>query len=172
MNGAIWKKPLVWALAASVVVNIFLGAAFLGRAFGGPPHHDFGPRGGVLGSYLREAPPEMRDVARRIEDGRREAFQAEREARRAAYGRMRELIRSEPFDRDGFRDAQAAAREGRARSQAISDEGVLELLSQMSVEDRRALADRMERRWRERRERWKEKDRDSRREEGQRPPQN
>ncbi len=154
MSSASWKKPVVWALAISVVLNIFLGAAFLGRAFGGPPH-GFEGRGGVMRSFLREAPPEMRDVAERIDSERREALREERQKRRAAFEAMRALIRSEPFDQDGLMAAQAAARDAKLRSQTISDEGVLELLSQMSAADRTALAERLESRWRERRERWK-----------------
>lgn len=166
MSSATWKRPMTWVLAVSVVLNIFLGAAFLGRAFVGPPRHGPDERGGVLRSFLREAPPEMRGVAERIDSERRDAIREERRKMREAFESMRGLIRSDPFDRAGLEAAQAAARGAKDRSRQISDEGVLELLSQMSAEDRTALAERLERRWRERRERWKdrrrERDRDER----------
>lgn len=151
MKKSIWRRPVGWVFAASLILNAFFGAAFLARVIGGPPS-DHGRRGDPILGFVRDAGPETRELAKRIRDERDPAIRAARGEARAAFRQLRDLMVAEPFDQAAFEAMQQQAREAFGRSRSIADTGVAELLSHMSLEERQALAERMDKRFKRHRE--------------------
>lgn len=141
-------RGLKWALGISLALNLII-VGFVGGAawrFAGPEGAERKMRVEAISSGMvfvhalpREARREMRRAARRDGKGL-----PDRAARRAMYGDVLRVLRAETFD--------AAAVEAVFAQQAATAQGVLsraqagwvEVVSDMTVAERRAVADRLE----------------------------
>lgn len=145
MSRPYWKNPLAILLALSLAANAFIGARAVGTWMSGADN-DGPPGGRGFRAYLREAPAEIRTRVREIRQARREAFDAKRGALRAAQAQRRAAVMAEPFEADALRAATTAVLAARAELRAIIDDGFVELLEELPVEERRRLADMLGRR--------------------------
>lgn len=138
-------KPRIW-LWVSLALNMLLIGAILGglayRAHApAPPPQDasasrLAPRG-----FAAALPPEhraaYRQAARQALRAAREDIRAVREARRD----VAELVRADPFDRQALEQALGRLRTAQGVVEARSQTVVIDVLADMTVEERRVVAD-------------------------------
>lgn len=131
-RGPGWLWALGAALAASVVLNLFLAGVVSGRI---GAHRAFDSVGGF--------DPELRAVVaeelRATRGEARAAFQALRAARRAAV----EALRAEPLDLAAAQARLAETRAATAQAQAVAHAAVLRAMADAPVALRRRIPDRV-----------------------------
>ena len=135
-----WVRGLLFA---SLALNLLIAGLAVGVVLKGPPRHASPEQGPAL-PYTRAFDEDQRRTLRR-------AFRGEmtRRAGRgdvlADYNRALALLRADPFDAAALRDAlkkqHMRADSRRTRGQEI----LLDMLGSLSVEERQAYADRLER---------------------------
>ncbi len=139
-----WSRLL---LAVSLALNLLVFGAVAGaflrhdREARTAPLQDlgFGPFGAALSNAERDR------LSERL-SGRSEDLRANREEIRQDFAAMLRALRAEPFAPADLRAALDRQRDRLAERQAIGQAVLLERIEAMDVEERRAFADRMERR--------------------------
>ncbi|MDF2234939.1 periplasmic heavy metal sensor [Albimonas sp. CAU 1670] len=155
------RRWVIWALAASVCVNLLLigaaGGAFLRH--GGPPPGEM-PSGFdrvTLWRMFRALPPEARDDARDLIGERRDEMIDLARSRDAARARIAVAMEAAPFDPAALAAALNEARAAERRSRDLADALLLEVASDLSPATRAEIAEALrERRRKGFRHRWGE----------------
>ncbi|MFK7835386.1 MAG: periplasmic heavy metal sensor [Sulfitobacter sp.] len=139
-------RGIKWALGLSLAVNLIvvgLIAGALWRFQGGGPRAWDGPPLSYGAPFARALPrDDRRALNRKLR--REEIGLPSRAERRALYQEMVDLLRSETFDAARVQrilDTQASTA---ARVQTHAQKGWVELVSAMTLEERRAMAFRLE----------------------------
>lgn len=142
-------RGIVIALALSLAANVFLGGFVAGRMAGGPHHRDGAP----AFSMRRDGPDGFSDLTPAARDSLRRAFKARRAASREQFRAARELheefvdiLGADVYDRAAaealaakFEAADNFGRAGMARLIVDAADG-------LSMEDRKSLAEHIDRR--------------------------
>lgn len=134
MSAPFWKSPLKLALTASLLVNLFVVSLVVGRFLRPEPDRQWR-------EMSRNASPELQAAIAEIRDGRRNAFQENREEIKEARERVYAALAAEPFDAEELRAAQGALTDRfRGIHSAINDKS-LDLAVRLNAADRKALAE-------------------------------
>jgi hypothetical protein len=138
-------RGLKIALALSLAVNLAIAGLVIGAMIGGGPRGGDDPRLramglGPFGTALSRA--DRADLAARMDRG------ALRDTRRALgedLGTFRAALTAEPFDRDGAQAALARTRAATEALQGIGHDAILDQIAAMTLAERAALAQRLDR---------------------------
>jgi uncharacterized membrane protein len=125
-------RNVMIALAASVLLNVFLLGLWAGRFVRGATHVARGPD-----AHEVDGAAPMRNVWRR----RDAALRARSEAVDAARRAVREALLAEPFNAEAMESALAGLRNESDAAQVALHRALVETARELSVEDRRRLAD-------------------------------
>lgn len=137
-----WIKVIfVLSLAMNlVIVGLVAGAAYRIKRFGPPPHVALeGPGSPVLRALGKE---DRREVGRNI----RKSYgkhSASSEFEIAHYQRLADLIAADPVDIEAVREASAGLDDRISQRRLVAREAWMQKLSVMSLEERKAYADRI-----------------------------
>lgn len=136
-------RGLKIALAISVALNLAVaGLAFGAWLHGGPWRgmgHDMS-----LGPFSEALSPEDRQALRQAVFADRDAVRAGRDAARAEFARLLAALRADPYD-PASTDAALAAIVTRTAGRLEKGQALLQArIEEMSPDDRRAFADRLE----------------------------
>ena len=140
-------RGLIALLVLSLAANVFLGGFVAGRFLGKPPHEtaapigEHGPRGGGRGERFAHLSPEAREAMREIFQARRDLFREHRMERRELQRALHEAMIAEPWNREAVELAMAALREKGSEHHEAQNKVLLDALENLSLEDRKALAD-------------------------------
>lgn len=143
--GKSWAKI---ALGLSLALNVF----FVGLAAGElvqdkPERRDDAPNS-FLSTLSDERAAEVRAAFERM----RESREGSRERRREAWGRVREVMTAETFDRAAMEAAMDEVMDERAERTRRRYAQMVDFIETMSFEERVAFSDAMRERWRNRRQ--------------------
>lgn len=137
------RRALFAVVAASLLLNVFLGGAVLGRFFGdkgrtGEPPHAAG--GAMVGPvHVTALPPEQRRRFRAAMAPHRPTIKAAREAHRAARRQIEADIAAPTYDQAKVAaDFQALRQSNRDTEEAV-DGALLDALAILPPESRAAL---------------------------------
>ena len=138
------RRWVVWALAASVCLNLLL----IGAAGGAFLRHGGSPRGEMPSGFdrvtlwrmYRALPEEARDDARERIDQRRGAMRGLARDRDEARARIAVAMEAQPFDAAALSSAMQAARAAERRSRDVADALLVEVASGLSVQTRAEIA--------------------------------
>lgn len=135
-----------WALGISLALNLIFVGVFAGAALRhmGDSGKGPGPQMQSFGAPMSRAlPPDARRALRR--QLRKElAGVLSRRERQALYGQILTALRADPFDATDVSSLFAVQRDVAGQVQDRAQEVWLEIVSGMSVEDRRLVADRLQ----------------------------
>lgn len=145
MTRPLWKNPLAMLLAVSLGANAFIGARAVGHWMT-EPERAGPPAGRGFERYLSATTPEIRSRVREIRGARETMFRERRSALREARETRRLVLTAESFDPVAFRKASDQVLSARSRLREVIDDGFVELLQELPVEERRRLADALRRR--------------------------
>lgn len=141
------KTPRRWGrilLVASLALNlavigIVAGTVFTGGHKGGPQRFDL-----TVGPLSRAMEPEQRDAVREALRDSGAFERGERSAIRIDTAAMIATLRADEFDETAFRNALARQRARLEVAQDAMLDAVTNSVTEMTVEDRAAFADRLE----------------------------
>ncbi len=160
-------SPLRIALAVSVLLNVFLGAAWLGRMAAAPleapsaepprfaatrasdgeteAERSDARRGerrrGFIARVMAEASPELKALMAEVQAERSEAFRASRAETRRIRAELIDMLAADPFDAEAFRALQVEALEQSAVTRRIAYEMFATAGERATPEQRAELAD-------------------------------
>ncbi|MFN3577976.1 MAG: periplasmic heavy metal sensor [Tabrizicola sp.] len=140
-SGSRWLKV---ALAVSVALNLAVAGLVLGAWLGDGPRKGM-PRDLSFGPFSEALSDKDRRALRRDLMGRLGEFRTSREAARAEFNGLLAALRADPFDPEGLKTALAAIERRNAERLELGRSLIEKRLVEMTVEERRAFADRLER---------------------------
>lgn len=154
-------RTLAILLFVSLAANVFFGGFIVGRLIGGPPsfesppgHHRWADRFGH-----DHAAATLSDKGR---ETLRDVFEAHRGEIKAGYREIRrlrrayaEILAADPWNRPRAETALKTLQEAEAAHEETMGRVLLDALERLSVEDRQALIERMEKK----RRKWRREDR-------------
>ncbi|MEO1293275.1 MAG: periplasmic heavy metal sensor [Pseudomonadota bacterium] len=147
---AFWKSPLKLALIASLAVNVFFVSVIVGHRLSGYELRP--PRGGdPIMRMVRDAPEDIKQVAREVRDQHRDRLRTLRRDRRQAEAAVIAAMRAEPFDRE----ALAAAFQQRSQASRAMWTVIAEVRNEIIFELTPAQRDRVAAGFERRAERWR-----------------
>lgn len=137
------SKTLKIALAVSVALNLAVAGLAAGAWMKeGGPHG--GPRDFSFGPFSEALSQDDRRALRKALFDRGPDFQASREAARAEFGALLAALRADPFDPAALGTALAAIEKRNADRLELGRSMIETRITEMSVADRLAFADRLE----------------------------
>ena len=139
--GSRWLKP---ALIASVALNLAVAGLVLGAWLGDGPRHGM-PRDMSFGPFSEAFSDQDRRALRKGLMARAGEFSTSREAARAEFETLLSALRADPFDPAAMTSALAAIETRNAERLQLGRSLIETRLIEMSPEDRKAFADRLER---------------------------
>lgn len=142
------SRRATWVLYASLAVNLLILGIVLGWLLSpdGPRRLD-GPARSLMGAPFAEAlSREDRRALLRQMAGRADRIEGTRDALRARFETLLAALRDETWDRDAVEAVLETQREAAEGRQRIGEALLLDRLEEMSVDERRAYADRLEER--------------------------
>lgn len=137
------RRWLFVGLGASLVVNMLLIGLFVGARLHHGGGHGF--KGPHL-EFMRSLPAERRSELRKDLDALRAGMHESREASRALRAAAREVILKEPFDRAAVTAAVSAVGAAKIEAGRVAAERFVDLLSRMTVEERKTFMNLLDRR--------------------------
>ncbi|MFN3281085.1 MAG: periplasmic heavy metal sensor [Tabrizicola sp.] len=140
-GGSRWLKL---ALAVSVTLNLAVAGLVLGAWLGDGPRRGM-PRDLSFGPFSEALSEKDRRALRRDLMGRLGEFRTSREAARAEFNGLLAALRADPFDPGALRAALAAIETRNAERLELGRSLIEKRLIEMTPEERRAFADRLER---------------------------
>ena len=140
-SGGRWLKL---ALAVSVALNLAVAGLALGAWLGDGPRKGM-PRDLSFGPFTEALSDKDRRALRRDLMGRLGEFRTSREAARAEFSGFLAALRADPFDPEGLKAALAAIETRNAERLELGRSLIEKRLIEMTPEERRAFADRLER---------------------------
>ena len=132
------------ALALSVALNLAVAGLAVGAWLGDGPHRGM-PRDMSFGPFSEALDDDDRRPIRRALLERLGEFREQREATRAEFETLLAALRAEPFDPAALTAALAAIESRNAERLELGRSLIEARLIEMSTEERRAFADRLER---------------------------
>ncbi|MEM0977513.1 MAG: periplasmic heavy metal sensor [Pseudomonadota bacterium] len=149
MNADQAQKTSNWVRVA-LIVSLALNFVFVGLAAGaafkvksGATAREFGRLGGPV---LVALPPEMRERLRDELRSQRDLLQSVRGRVLTSDGEITAALRSDPFDEEAFRQALINRGEAVQGAMTAVNGPLVEIMSELSSEERAALADLIEER--------------------------
>ncbi|MFN4193901.1 MAG: periplasmic heavy metal sensor [Tabrizicola sp.] len=142
--GAAGSRWLKLALAVSVALNLGVAGLVLGAWLGDGSRKGM-PRDLSFGPFSEALSDQDRRALRRDLMGRLGEFRTSREAARAEFAGLLAALRADPFDAEGLKSALAAIETRNAERLEMGRSLIEKRLVEMTVEERRAFADRLER---------------------------
>ncbi len=137
------RRWLFVGLGASLVVNMLLIGLFVGARLHHGGRHDFkGPHS----EFMRSLPAERRNELRKDLEALRAGIHESRETSRALRAAAREVILKEPFDRAAVTAAVIAVGAAKMEAGRAAAERFVDLLSRMTVEERKTFLNLLDRR--------------------------
>lgn len=132
-------KPWMWLLVASLALNVFLGVALGTHFFRGPKAP---PRPeGMLLDMAESLPEADARILRQALEARRSELSTDENPKRR-FDEMRAVLLAEPFDPEAFSRVSSEFRAKHERNGQIINEILIEAVTRMSPEGRKALANR------------------------------
>lgn len=130
-------RALGLALAASLLVNVFLAAAILAQSFfhRGPP-----PPGGLAERMARDLEPADAAILRQAFDRTGERLDRLHRLKRDGFDKVPRALEAQPFDPLALRAAFAEGEAAHAEMGQVIAETVVEAATAMSPDGRRRLA--------------------------------
>ncbi|MBL9062205.1 periplasmic heavy metal sensor [Tabrizicola sp.] len=132
------------ALALSVALNLAVAGLAVGAWLGDGPHRGM-PRDMSFGPFSEALDDDDRRAIRRVLLERLGEFREQREAVKAEFETLLTTLRAEPFDPAAMTAALAAIETRNAERLELGRSLIETRLIEMSAEERRAFADRLER---------------------------
>lgn len=136
-----WLKP---ALIVSVAINLAVAGVVLGAWLGDGPRKGM-PRDLSFGPFSEALSDQDRRALRKGLMDRAGEFRTSREAARAEFDALLATLRADPFDPAAMKAALAAIETRNAERLELGRSLIETRLVEMSVEERMAFADRLER---------------------------
>lgn len=134
------------ALFGSLIVNLFLGGLMIGRWFDpNPARHRVeraSTEGGAPGWMYRALGPEGAPALEKAWEAHAPSITPLREAMRNSREAVTATLEAEPFDRQAYADALANMRNGMDRFYTAINDVMLDVVSQLTPEQRRAVVER------------------------------
>lgn len=147
------RRWMVWALAASLCLNLVILGGAAGLALRGFPYERGmpPPPGGGLDPFtfhrmLERVPDAQRDDALKLIRRSKPDFDAKRAQWAASRGRIADALAAEPFDRDALLAAMEAARRSETEGRAALDRAFADFAGSLPAETRAELAEELRRR--------------------------
>lgn len=132
-------KPWLWLLVASLALNVFLGVTLSTHFFRGPKGPPPRPEQMILDMADSLPEPDARILRQSLESHRSEL--AGEEDQPPKGDRIREVLSSDPFDLEAFRQVTSEFHASHERTGRVITEILAEALPRMSYEGRKHLAD-------------------------------
>jgi len=132
------SKRIWLLLGVSLALNMFCLGVFAARHFGMRERfgRDGGPRAFMHHSGLHNAGPEVQDILKRHRDDVRERMHALNDSRK----RVRDALKSEPYDAARVAAAFADVRDKSSAMQADMHSVLIEVAKQLGPDQRRRMA--------------------------------
>ena len=134
------------ALFGSLIVNLFLGGLMLGRWFDPHPSRHRAERstteGGAPGWMHRALGPEGAPALEEAWEAHAAEIAPLREAMRRSREAVTATLEAEPFDRQAYAAALAEMRDGMDRFYTAINDVMIDVVSQLTPDQRRAVVER------------------------------
>ncbi len=139
----VWMRVL---LVASLAANLLVVGLVAGAVFNGPPPRESGRSPGDVAStiYFGALPPDARREVTRMMWRHARDFREGREMLRTEVGNTLALLRAETVDKDALVASVRSQREQLGQRRELGDRLFIDYVAGMSLEERRAYADRIE----------------------------
>lgn len=136
-----WRVALILSLGVNLLVVGAIAGAVYGewRGHGRPVVRDLG-----FGPYGEALTPADRADLRRAFARETGGFRAERHAAREIFGRLLEVLRTEPFDAAALRALMVQQQEHMAQRLALGQSLLMQRISAMTPKERAGFADRLQ----------------------------